>query len=90
MYCTLNYLYWPERDQLQKAMPTRFRKNCWNCAIIIDCFEVFINRPASLMARAQTCSNYKKHNTCKFLIGITPQGSVTFISNGVEEFLMYI
>ena len=24
----------------------------------------------------------KKHNTCKFLIGITPQGSVSFISKG--------
>jgi len=46
------------------------------------CFEVFIDRQASLMARAQTWSNYKKHNTCKFLIGITPQGSVSFISKG--------
>ena len=34
------------------------------------------------MARAQTWSNYKKHNTVKFLIGITPQGSVVFISKG--------
>ena len=34
------------------------------------------------MARAQTWSNYKKHNTVKFLIGITPQGTVAFISKG--------
>ena len=34
------------------------------------------------MARAQTWSNYKKHNTVKFLIGITPQGSIAFISKG--------
>ena len=27
-------------------------------------------------------SNYKYHNTFKFLIGITPQGSVAFISQG--------
>jgi len=27
-------------------------------------------------------SDYKKHNTVKFLIGITPQGSVSFISKG--------
>ena len=25
---------------------------------------------------------YKKHNTIKFLIGITPQGSIAFISRG--------
>ena len=36
----------------------------------------------SLTARAQTWSNYKKHNTVKYLIGITPQGSILFISKG--------
>ena len=75
-------IYWPDRDQLLKTMPTCFRKNFRKCAIIIDCFEVFIERPTSLKARAQTWSNYKKHNTCKFLIGITPQGSIAFISKG--------
>ena len=34
----------------------------------------------SLMARAQTWSNYKKHNTVKFLIGVTTQGTIGFIS----------
>ena len=86
----LNFLYvklsslihWPDRDQLIKTMPTCFRKNFKKCAIIIDCFEVFTERPTSLLARAQTWSNYRKHNTCKFLIGITPQGSIAFISKG--------
>ena len=52
------------------------------CAIIIDCFEIFIEQPTSLTARAQTWSNYKKHNTVKYLIGITPQCSISFISKG--------
>lgn len=47
---------------------------------IIDCFEVFIDCPSSLLARAQTWSNYKHHNTIKVLIGITPQGTVSFLS----------
>ena len=34
------------------------------------------------MARAQTFSNYKHHNTVKFLIAITPQGVVSFVSKG--------
>lgn len=59
-----------------------FRKAFQSCAIIIDCFEVFIERPTLLKAQAQTWSNYKKHNTAKFLIGITLQGSVSFISKG--------
>ena len=76
------FVSWPEREQLLKTMPADFRKNFGKCVIVIDCFEVFIERPTSLMARAQTWSNYKKHNTVKFLIGITPQRTIAFISNG--------
>ena len=76
------FVSWPEREQLLKTMPAEFRKTFAKCAIIIDCFEAFIERPTSLMARAQTWSNYKKHNTVKFLIGVTPQGTTGFISKG--------
>ena len=72
---------WPEHEQLYKTMPKEF-KNFSKCIVIIDCFEVFMERPKGLMARAQTWSNYKHHNTVKFLIGIAPQGSITFISKG--------
>lgn len=47
--------------------------------LIIDCFEVF-DRPTNLLARAQSFSNYMHHNTIKILIGITPQGTVCFVS----------
>ena len=76
------FVNWPEQEELLRTMPVDFRKDFGKCVIIIDCFEVFIERPTSLMARAQTWSNYKKHNTVKFLIGITPQGTVAFISKG--------
>ena len=42
----------------------------------------FIDRPSSLLAKAQTYSSYKHHNTAKYLIGITPHGIVSFVSNG--------
>ena len=73
---------WPDRDALRKTMPMVFRKHYPNCVVIIDCFEIFIDRPTNLLARAQTYSQYKHHNTAKYLIGITPQGSVSYISNG--------
>ena len=50
-------------------------------AIIIDCFEVFLERPSNLQARAYTWSNYKHKNTAKVLIGIVPQGTVGFVSD---------
>jgi transcriptional regulator with XRE-family HTH domain len=73
---------WPTREVLRATMPMDFRKSFGNSvAVIIDCFEVFIERPSNLLARAQTWSTYKHHNTVKFLIGISPQGCITFISN---------
>ena len=48
--------------------------------VIIDCFEVFIDRPSNLLARASTWSAYKHHNTIKVLLGIAPHGVVSFVS----------
>ena len=86
----LNVLYaklkpliiWPDRDALQKTMPMCFKRYCNRCVVIIDCFELFVDRPLNPLARAETYSSYKHHNTVKFLIGITPQGTVSFISDG--------
>ena len=64
-------------------MPMAFREKFGTKVVaIVDCFEIFIERPSNLYARAQTWSSYKHHNTAKYLIGITPQGSVSFISEG--------
>ena len=75
-------IVWPDRDTLKQTLPMDFRKHCPSCTVIIDCFEIFIDRPSDLLARAQTYSHYKNHNTAKYLIGIVPQGSICFISNG--------
>ena len=54
MYVHLKSLVvWPDREQLQKTMPLSFKKNFSNCVCIIDCFEVYCERPSDLMARAQ-------------------------------------
>ena len=75
-------IVWPNREEVIKTLPSDFRKEFRRCIVIIDCFEVFCERPSDLMARAQTYSNYKHHNTVKFLIGITPQGVISFVSKG--------
>ena len=72
---------WPEREDLWRTMPQYFQYSFGKkVTVIIDCFEVFIDRPTNLMARAQIFSNYKHHNTAKILIGITPQGTISFVS----------
>ena len=73
---------WPEREELWKTMPQCFKFSFGNIktTVIIDCFEVFCVKPTNLLARAQTFSSYKHHNTVKVLIGITPQGCISFVS----------
>ena len=51
--------------------------------IIIDCLEIKIETPSCNLAKVQTWSNYKHHNTIKYLIGICPHGAITFISKGL-------
>ena len=65
---------WPERELLWKTMPMCFQYAFGKKAtVVIDCFEVFIEHPSNLLARAQTFCTYKHHNTIKVLIGITPK-----------------
>ncbi|XP_022807135.1 uncharacterized protein LOC111344188 [Stylophora pistillata] len=72
---------WPDRDELYATMPRCFLDSFGRkTTVIIDCFEIFIDRPTNLLARAQTFSSYKHHNTVKVLIGITPQGTICFVS----------
>ena len=76
-------IVWPDRDDLCKTMPLCFKSSFGNkVVVIIDCFEVFIDRPSNILARVETWSQYKHHNTAKFLLGIAPQGVITFISSG--------
>ena len=50
------FIKWPDRDKLRKTMPMEFRKMHNNYRLLRDIYT-------SLLARAQTWSNYKKHNT---------------------------
>jgi hypothetical protein len=75
-------IIWPERESLRKTMPMVFRKHYPKCLVILDCFGIFLDRPTNLLSWAQTYSSYKHHNSVKYLIGVTPQGTVSYISEG--------
>ena len=71
---------WPERGMIRTTIPDCFKPKYARTTCIIDCSEIFIQRPSSLAARAETYSNYKSHNTVKFLIAISPTGAIIFVS----------
>nr|CAH7723789.1 unnamed protein product [Callosobruchus chinensis] len=73
---------WPDRITSKLNIPECFREVFHDkTTVIIGYFEVFIEKPSSLLTQQQCWSNYKHHHTVKFLIGITPQGSICYISD---------
>ena len=73
-----NRIVWPDRETVWKNLPFSF-SSFKNCVCIIDCTTIFIERPQNQLARAQMYSNYKSRNTVKYLIGITPASTVSFL-----------
>lgn len=81
--CFKNFIIWPDRPESQLNIPFCFRESFQDkTTVIVDCFEVFIEKPENYLTQQQCWSNYKHHHTIKFLIGITPQGSISYISKG--------
>ena len=85
----LNFLFtrltqlptWASRETVNKTMPECFKYQYPFTRIILDCTEIFIEKPSCFRAQSETYSTYKSHNTAKGLVGISPQGAVTFVSD---------
>lgn len=69
---------------VKKYMPEGFKKEYPNTRIIIDATEFSVERPSSLLSQACTFSAYKNKNTVKVLIGVTPSGAISFVSEAYE------
>ena len=60
----------PKREAVRENLPFSF-SSFKNCIDTIDCTEIFIEQPQNQLARAQVYSNYKSHNTVKYLIAVS-------------------
>ena len=69
----------PSRQQVETWLPNRF-KNFSNIRIIINYYEIECQRPSRLLNSSITYSQYKSRNTWKILVGCTPTGLVSFVS----------
>ena len=68
---------WLPQEAVHSNLPDVFMKAGYKkYRVILDCAEVFIERPKSLINQACTWSEYKHHNTIKFLVGLSPTGLV--------------
>ena len=65
---------WLPKDIIQKRMPPSFRALFPTCRCIVDCSEIFIEKPAKQKQNVLCFSNYKSHLTGKFFVAIAPSG----------------
>ena len=65
-------------------MPGPFKTEYPNTRLIIDATEFNVECPSSLLSQATTFSAYKNTNTVKVLVGITPSGAISFVSQAYE------
>ena len=77
----LPLLKWPSREKIQKHLPVSFKLKYPKTRVIIDATEFFVQRPRNPSAQSRTWSNYKAKNTFKALVGITPNGAFSFVSD---------
>ncbi|XP_057290827.1 uncharacterized protein LOC130613510 [Hydractinia symbiolongicarpus] len=69
------------KKTVQDTMPNCFKKEYPSTRVILDCTQIFIEMPTSYRSQSATFSSYKHHNTAKGLVGIAPNGAVTFVSD---------
>lgn len=70
----------PSVEQVAGTLPHSFRSNYLHTFAIIDGNEVFLETPSDLHMQSSTWSQYKHHNTVKFLVACTPNGAISYVS----------
>ena len=81
LYHHLKEINWmPSVEQVLGTLPPSFKEKYPNTYAIIDGSEIFIETPSDLFLQSSSWSDYKHHNTTKFLLACTPNGAVCFIS----------
>ena len=70
----------PSIEQVKATLPSVFKEKFATTYAIIDGSEIFIQTLSDLFMQSSTWSQYKQHNTVKFLVAGTPNGGICYIS----------
>ncbi|XP_040068988.1 uncharacterized protein LOC115313765 [Ixodes scapularis] len=75
-----NLALWLPRETIDGTMPPAFREKYPTTRVILDATEIRCEVTSSFVTQSGTYSYYKSTNTFKGLVGISPNGLVTFVS----------
>ena len=66
----------PSMEQVKATLPSAFKEKSATTYAIIDGSEVFIETRSDVFMQLSTWSQYKHHNTVKFLVACIPNGVI--------------
>ncbi|XP_046736570.1 uncharacterized protein LOC124405587 [Diprion similis] len=69
----------PSKTEISRNIPTCF-EGFEDVRVVLDCTEIFLQKPKNLCCQILTYSFYKGTYTVKFMTGVTPAGMISFIS----------
>jgi hypothetical protein len=86
---TSGWITWPNQAE---TSPPDFH-TCPECTAIVDCIEINCDRPGNPHHKEDLSSSYKKSSFFKFLVGVTSDDSICFLSkayggNSRDDFIM--
>jgi len=70
----------PSREKNMTCLPSSFAAFN-NCRVVLDCTEIRCAVPKQFSHQTYTYSHYKHYHTHKVLIGVAPNGVITYISD---------
>lgn len=73
----------PTCHEMREHISPAFKK-FKNLRVIVDCTEFFVQMPQNFVKQGNLFSSYKHHHTYKVLIGLSPTGAISYISEGFE------
>ena len=73
--------FWPEKETVDLFCPRDFQLKYKGTRTIVDGTEIPIQKPKNPTAQRASFSTYKNRNTIKVLVGATPGGLVSYVSD---------
>ena len=70
----------PSREKNEFCSPSSFSLFT-NCRVIVDCTDIEVARPSLMSHQSATYSTYRGMNSLKVLVGVAPNGVITFVSS---------
>lgn len=72
-------IQWPSKEEVLNNMPVHFKRYT-RVRGVADCSEIPVERSGCVTCRLLTYSQYKSTYTIKFLVCVSPGGTITFTS----------